>query len=160
MPLPSGRAAGKDAAVPDAQPHVTRPARPTDADQVWPLARDFATSFTPERAAFDATWRRLDAAPGALLLVAEADDGAIVGYLLAHAHQTFLANGPVAWVEEVMVAEGRRGSGVGRALLAHAEAWARDVGAAYVALASRRAAPFYLALGYEDSAVFFKKSLR
>jgi len=33
------------------------------------------------------------------------------------------------------------------------------IGAAYLALASRRAGLFYLALGYEDSAVFYKKAL-
>lgn len=32
--------------------------------------------------------------------------------------------------------------------------------AGYVSLASRRAGDFYRALGYEDSAVFFRKTLR
>jgi len=82
-----------------------------------------------------------------------------VGYLLANCHLTFLADGPVAWVEEVTVDEGHRRSGVGRELMGFAENWARESGPAYHALASRRAGPFYLALGYEDSAVFFKKTL-
>jgi hypothetical protein len=43
--------------------------------------------------------------------------------------------------------------------MGYAERWARASGAAYLALASRRAGPFYLALGYEDSAVFFRKTL-
>jgi GNAT superfamily N-acetyltransferase len=83
----------------------------------------------------------------------------IVGYLLASSHLTFLANGPVVWVEEVMVDWPARGSGVGRQLMDAAETWARDQGAAYVSLASRRAGEFYLALGYEESATFFKKTL-
>lgn len=82
-----------------------------------------------------------------------------MGYLLGHSHLTFLANGPVAWVEEVMVDQGSRRSGIGRRLMEHAEDWARAIGAAYLALASRRAGPFYTALDYEDSAVFFKKTL-
>jgi hypothetical protein len=41
----------------------------------------------------------------------------------------------------------------------HAEMWAQSTGAAYLALASRRAGPFYLALDYQDSAVFYKKML-
>jgi hypothetical protein len=41
----------------------------------------------------------------------------------------------------------------------HAEKWAQSIGAAYLALASRRAGPFYLALDYKDSAVFYKKTL-
>ncbi len=137
---------------------LVRAARPDDADQVWPLARDFATSFTPQRDAFDATWRDLREAPGALVAVAESA-GRVVGYLLAHRHLTFLANGPVAWVEEVTVAETHRRSGVGGELVRFAERWAQEHGAAYVALASRRAGPFYTALGYDDSATFFKKPL-
>ena len=85
--------------------------------------------------------------------------GEVVGYLLATSHPAFHANGLVAWVEEVMVAEPARGAGVGRQLMAAAEAWACRRGARYVALATRRAAPFYRALGYEDSAVYFKKPL-
>jgi GNAT superfamily N-acetyltransferase len=42
--------------------------------------------------------------------------------------------------------------------MAAAEAWARRRGARYVAMATRRAARFYQALGYEDSAVYFKKA--
>jgi GNAT superfamily N-acetyltransferase len=42
--------------------------------------------------------------------------------------------------------------GVGRALMAAFERWAAGQGCALVALATRRAAPFYRALGYEDSA--------
>lgn len=82
-----------------------------------------------------------------------------MGYLLANCHLTFLANGPVVWVEEVMVHESHRRSGIGQQLMSYAESWARENGAAYVALASRRAGSFYRALGYEDSAVFFKKTL-
>ena len=85
--------------------------------------------------------------------------GEVVGYLLATSHPAFHANGLVAWVEEVMVAEPARGAGVGRQLMAAAEAWACRRGARYVALATRRAAPFYRALGYEDSALYFKKPL-
>ena len=40
-----------------------------------------------------------------------------------------------------------------------AEVWAAAAGAAYVALATRRAAPFYAALGYDESAAFFRKVL-
>jgi len=39
-----------------------------------------------------------------------------------------------------------------------AEQWAQSIGAAYLALASRRAGAFYLALDYEDSAVFYKRT--
>ena len=135
---------------------IIRRARPTDSDDVWVLARAFATSFQPERGAFDRTFASLDDAPHSLVLVAESS-GLVIGYLVAHVHETFFANGPVAWVEEIMVAEAHRRAGIGQALMAGAEAWAGDRGAAYVSLATRRAGSFYLALGFEESAVFYKR---
>jgi GNAT superfamily N-acetyltransferase len=47
----------------------------------------------------------------------------------------------------------------GRALMNAAKQWAQDHGAAYVALASRRAGAVALALGYAGSATFYKKTL-
>lgn len=136
-----------------------RLAASTDADDVWRLVQVFAPTFHPEREAFDPTFRSLVEAPQTLVLVAEQSAGSVVGYLLAHCRATFLANGPVAWVEEVMVAEPARRQGVGQALMIEVESWAESQGAAYVSLASRRASDFYLALGYEDAATFFKKHL-
>ena len=135
-----------------------RPAVAADADALWPLVRAFAVSFTPERAAFERTLPELLTRTDTLLVVAEAD-GAVVGYLLASVHPTFLANAPVAWVEEVMVDAESRRAGAGSALMAAAERWAAEVGAAYISLASRRAGEFYVTLGYDDSAVFFRKHL-
>ncbi|GAA3221083.1 GNAT family N-acetyltransferase [Oerskovia jenensis] len=135
---------------------VVRRATADDLDAVWPLARDFATSFTPRREPFETTFGALLTVPDALLLVvARASD--VVGYLLAHRHRTFLADAPVVWVEEVAVDAELRGQGLGRELMTAAAQWAADSGAAYVALASRRSGDFYRALGYEDSATFYKK---
>ncbi len=58
-----------------------------------------------------------------------------------------------------MVAERSRRLGVGRALMASFEEWAKGRGAVLVGLATRRAAPFYDALGYEQSATFFRRIL-
>lgn len=146
---------------------AVRPATTGDEAAVWPLARDFATSFVVEKAAFSATFAALVAEGGArtgpgpsLLLVAvDPSTDVAVGYLLAHAHRSFLGNGPLVWVEEVMVDEAWRRRGVGARLMAAAEDWARTHRAVYLSLASRRAGAFYLALGYEDSATFFKKTL-
>jgi GNAT superfamily N-acetyltransferase len=146
-----------DARAAHGSAHV-RAARADDAPDVWPLVVAFATTFTPTEATFRASFTALLSLDSALLLVAETD-GAVVGYLSAHAHLTFIADGPVAWVEELMVAEEHRGTGIGSALLARAEDWAAERGAAYVSLASRRAGPFYLGHGYDDSATFFRKLL-
>ena len=65
----------------------------------------------------------------------------------------------MAWVEEVAVDAGAQHLGLGRALMAEFEGWARDRQARLVALATRRADAFYVALGYERSAAYFRKLL-
>ena len=140
------------------EPPLIRPATAADADGIWPLVSAFATSFTPDREAFAVILPALVARDDVLALVAESGD-TLVGYLLAALHPTFFANGPVAGIEEVMVAASARRTGVGRALMAEAETWARSAGAAYCSLSTRRAPDFYAALGYETSGTFFKKPL-
>jgi GNAT superfamily N-acetyltransferase len=135
-----------------------RPAKSTDSDQMWTLVQDFAFSYEPERSSFERSLAELLDRPDTLILIAEQNRTTIVGYLLASYHRTFLANGPVAWIEEVMVSELARRQGVGSRLMSVAEAWAEGVPTAYVALASRRAGDFYLKIGYEDSATFFRKA--
>jgi GNAT superfamily N-acetyltransferase len=137
---------------------MIRRATAADADAIWPLTREFAASFTPDRNAFDKTFAALVERGDAFLAIGTTASGA-VGYVLAVAHPTLFANAPVVWVEELMVSEVVRRSGIGRALMDAVETWARDRGAAYVSLATRRASDFYLALGYDESATFFRKLL-
>lgn len=135
-----------------------RPASRVDAGTVADLAGELAQSFAFSRAKFDLSYPALLAAEHAcLLLAAEGGDG--LGYLLGFRHLTFYANGPVAWVEEILVRREDRGRGVGRALMSAFEEWAAGQGCVLVALATRRAAPFYLALGYEESAAYLRKVL-
>lgn len=136
---------------------VVRVARADDADALWPLVEAFASTATPTRERFAPTFADVTRRPDLRVLVAE-EAGAVVGYLLAQLEPTFFADGPVAWVQEVMVDAPVRGSGVGRALMAAAEDWGLAHGAAYVALASRRAGGFYEALGYDASATFYKRA--
>jgi GNAT superfamily N-acetyltransferase len=136
-----------------------RPARADDADALAGLAAGLAMSFEFSRARFDESFPALLAADEACLLVA-ADEREHLGFLLGFDHLTFYANGRVGWVEEVFVRGHTRGRGVGRALMSAFEDWAVRRNCALVALATRRAAPFYRALDYEESAVYFRKVLR
>jgi GNAT superfamily N-acetyltransferase len=136
-----------------------RSARAGDAGAIADLAAGLAQSFEFSRASFDRSYPALLAADDACLLVAAAGDGDLLGFLLGFAHLTFYANGRVGWVEEVFVRGDRRGDGVGRALMDAFEGWAREGDCVLVALATRRAAPFYRALNYEESAVYFRKLL-
>jgi GNAT superfamily N-acetyltransferase len=135
-----------------------RPAQASDADAVADLASGLAQSFTFSRVRFGLSYPALLAADGVRLLLA-VDGEERLGYLLGFQHLTFYANGPVGWVEEVYVRHQDRGRGVGRALMAAFEQWAAARGCTLIALATRRAAPFYRALGYEESAAYFRKVL-
>jgi GNAT superfamily N-acetyltransferase len=120
------------------------------------LAAELAKSFAFSRERFEASYPALLATDGACLLLAVSGPEP-AGYLLGFRHLTFYANGPVAWVEEIVVRRDDRGLGIGRALMDEFERWADTQGCALVALATRRAAPFYRALGYEESATYFRK---
>ena len=137
---------------------AVRRARADDADDVARLAAELAMSFEFSAASFRQNYPSLLADDDACLLLA-VDRCEGVGYLLGFRHLTFYANGPVGWVEEVVVRDQVRGQGIGRILMGAFEQWATAEGCALVALATRRAAPFYRALGYAESAAYFRKAL-
>jgi GNAT superfamily N-acetyltransferase len=58
-----------------------------------------------------------------------------------------------------VVRDGHRRGGVGQALMAAFEQWAAGRDCRLVALATRRAAPFYLSIGYVELAVYLRKVL-
>lgn len=135
-----------------------RPAEVGDADDVARLAAALAQSFEFSAARFRQNYPSLLAEDGARLLLA-VNGGETIGYLLGFRHLTFYANGPVGWVEEIVVRDAQRGQGIGRVLMDAFEQWAAAGGCTLIALATRRAAPFYRALGYEESAAYFRKVL-
>ncbi len=135
-----------------------RKANQNDTDIMFTLVKHFATSFMPERKSFDISLNSLVSEESAFLYVAEYN-GEVVGYCLGFDHYAFYANGRVSWVEEIMVREDLRKKGIGRTLMSSFEDWARSRNSKLVALATRRAAHFYSAIGYEDSATYFRKLL-
>jgi GNAT superfamily N-acetyltransferase len=129
-----------------------------DIDTVAYLAAMMSQSYTFDVDCFRRAYPLLVAERDAALLIA-ADRDRAVGYVLGFRHETFFANGPVGSVEEILVRPEVRGSGIGRLLMAAFEEWASETGCVLVSLATRRAAPFYLAIGYEESAVYLRKQL-
>ena len=137
---------------------LIRAAEITDAAAVLALAKAFATSFVVADQAFARAFAGLLTSADAHMAVAEFDRQ-VVGYVLGFDHETFFANGHVAWVEEIMVSEPWRRQGIGHLLMQEFETWAVTRGNRLVGLATRRAAALYKALGYEESAVYFRKLL-
>lgn len=136
-----------------------RPALPSDAGAVFELLSKFATSYVPQRAAFDTNYLVLIEASGAGLLVAERG-GSLLGYALASDANTLFANGIVTELLELYVEETERRRGLGRELVERAAARAKGRGAVEVTVPTRRARSFYLALGFEATAEYFKRELR
>ena len=139
--------------------HVSlRPASVADSDELFPLTRDLATTFVPTPVVFQESLSRLSADPNAMLTVAEEHSSHhLVGYLLGFRHDTFIADGPIGWVEELYVRPEARRAGIAKALMEAFESWAWARGVTMVALATRRAQAFYEAIGYESTAIFLQK---
>jgi GNAT superfamily N-acetyltransferase len=137
---------------------IVRRAETNDRDDLYPLVKELAASFEPSRTTFVESFSHLISDRNAIVLVAaEERSNELIGYLLGFRHVTFFADGPVGWVEEVYTRADKRRAGVGGALMLEFEHWAWASGAGLVALATRRAHAFYEAIGYKDSAVYFRK---
>src|SRR6516162_9891828 len=129
--------------------HV-RQAHAGDADQLFIMVQELATSFLPTKQTFVESLARLHANKDALVLVAQESSGQLAGYLLGFRFDTFHADGPVTLVEELCVRHDVRASGVGRTLITEFEAWSLAGKARLVAVATRRARAFYEAIGFDS----------
>ena len=141
------RRAPGDRRTPDV---AVRRMRADDAAAAAELARQLGYPTTAAQAG--ERLRRAAQTPDAVVLVAEAAAGRVVGW--AHAFGVYLLESePYAELGGLVVDEGERGRGVGRALVAAVESWAREGGFASVRLRSNvvreRAHAFYERLGYE-----------
>ena len=100
--------------------------------------------------------------PVALALVATMNDE-VVGLITSHVFPAIHSAQPVAWITSLVVSTEHRGKGVGSALVARAEQWAADNGAARVAVTSglqrESTHGFYEQRHYERTGLRFAKTL-
>lgn len=93
------------------------------------------------------------ATPGADVLVAEGADGAPLGFVHLHGARDFFTGEEHGHVSDIVVKADAEGRGVGQALMAAAEAWARGRGYRLLSLhvfdGNARARTFYAGLGYQ-----------
>jgi len=116
---------------------------------LFSIERDFA----PDAARQEAGLRLLLAQPErAAVFVARDPSGEAVAMATAQLVVSTAEGGFSAWVEDVVVAEGHRGHGLGRALLSQVLSWARERGATRAQLlvdtGNGPALAFYEALGW------------
>jgi GNAT superfamily N-acetyltransferase len=142
-----------------------RSAEPQDFDAVAVLLHDLGrrevTDETRDRC------RELYASqvsdPSVDHLVAEGDDGEITGFCALHFRKRLNYTTPEAWIPDLIVRDGHRRNGVGKALLEHAEnraiergCWALSLESAHHRVEAHR---FYGAFGMRDMGKSFRKLL-
>jgi GNAT superfamily N-acetyltransferase len=92
--------------------------------------------------------------PDTELFVAEDDNAGAVGFLHLTTASDYYTDAATAHVADVVVAPEAERRGVGRALLAYAEGWARQRGFAMLTLnvfaANRRARDVYAGAGFQE----------
>lgn len=97
------------------------------------------------------------------IFVAEDEDGQVIGLLSASQRWTLWHTGPCALIEELVVDEGARRQGTGRALIQAALGWARDQGCSEVEVSTDHdnlgARAFYRQLGFESEALLLEYEL-
>src|SRR4051812_19036764 len=83
---------------------VIRQARASDADRVYTLLEQLEPAYSPDRGAFDLNFPLLlDDASTSLLLVAESESGAVIGYALTTITPLLHTNGSSAQLQELVV---------------------------------------------------------
>jgi GNAT superfamily N-acetyltransferase len=137
---------------------VIHAARPTDADAIGALI--FALGYQVDAAAVR---RHLAALAGAGQSVLVAVQGELIGVLTTSMMSVLHRPKPVGRISMLVVAETKRGGGIGAALVAAAEEQLRKAGCGLVEVTSNvkrlRAHAFYRKLGYERTSYRFAKSL-
>lgn len=140
--------------------HV-RVAMNADAEALAALATQLG--YPTDAVAVERRLRAVEAGEAGVLLVAESENGR-VGGLARALTQHFVVDDAFVELAALVVADEVRGTGVGAALLAAVEQWARDRGFASVHVRSNvireRAHRFYLREGYIEvkrQAVFVKR---
>lgn len=137
---------------------MIRSAVAADADDVFALLRQLSVSYEPDLSAFSQNFPTLVDDAATVILVAAGDSG-IGGYGFASLSTLLYTNGVSAQLQELVVDESLRSTGIGTALLEAVEDECRRRGAAQLTVASRRASAFYSDRGYAVAADFLKKPL-
>jgi ribosomal protein S18 acetylase RimI-like enzyme len=100
---------------------------------------------------------------GAAVLVAEATDGTRLGFISLRLVDDPVTGGERAHVADLAVAPSAHRAGVGRALMAAGESWARDRDVAILSLdvwsTNHRALAFYQVLGFTTESLSLAKRL-
>src|SRR2546428_13155038 len=143
-------------------------ARPADEDAVLALFEELfdppgrrPRGYTRERG--DAGFRHALANPDADILLAVAEDGALIGLASVYVDLESIRFGRRCWLEDLVVTAARRSQGIGRRLLDAATAWASARGCTPLLLNSAPtptdAHRFYLTSGVAQASLIFCREI-
>lgn len=119
---------------------TVRRARPGDAASVLALVQSLG--YAPDERSYDETFAQVVRHPEAAVFIATCGLK-IVGYLALSYRPQIRLGGRAATIDELAVAEARRGEGIGSALLEAAREYAQSIGCRRVELHTRRARESY-----------------
>jgi ribosomal protein S18 acetylase RimI-like enzyme len=136
-----------------------RPATLEDAEAVFALLQQLAMTYTPDREAFDRAFPLLVSHDGESLLLVATDAAARVrGYALTTITPLLHTNGSSAQLQELVVDDELRGTGIGTRLVESVENACRERHVKQLLVPSRRSAAFYERLGYRSTADLLKRT--
>jgi GNAT superfamily N-acetyltransferase len=121
---------------------MTANVRPARQDEIPTLIAMYEWLFEPpgyRPEAWDAdragqALREAISGAESIVLVADAESGALVGLITAYIELHSVRFGLRCWVEDLVVDPSQRSAGLGKALLHAAKAWAKDRGATHLEL--------------------------
>ncbi|MCU1402049.1 MAG: hypothetical protein QOG18_34 [Microbacteriaceae bacterium] len=136
-----------------------RRATTADADTVFALLEQLASSYLPDRSSFDDAFGEIVLEADDHIFVVAERGGSVVGYALTTIARLLYTNGTSAQLQELVVDVNSRNSGVGSQLVTAVENECRARGVRQLTVASSRGAAFYERLDYRSTADFLKKVL-
>src|SRR5438874_9191057 len=162
--------------MPDTAVSAVRIRPGTDTDMAFFREMEFETTWynlspdeqqttTPAavREALEVTHELLLGRPGSAIFVAESESGERIGLLWFGENRNLITGESEAWVYNVSVVASHRGKGVGALLMAHAEAYARQLGyrslGLMVAVHNHGARRLYARLGFAESNLVMRRRL-
>ena len=138
---------------------VVRPAQPEDRGIIQRLLDELG--FSIDAATVAANLKAIDQSPSDLVLVAEWDRE-LVGFIVFHTLRVVYQPRPLGRIGALIVTEEAQGKGIGKALVAQAEATAQEWGCTHIEVIPRGdrhdAHHFYRDRGYDvDERRFLKR---
>ncbi len=134
-----------------------RKATEADHDRVLELVSKLGHVFEVDPDKFSQSYHfAIHDSDRTLVHVAEAG-GEVVGYCLTTISPLLYSNGPSAQLQEIVVDEAKRISGVGTALVRAVEAECEARSVTQLTVAARRAGGFYDRLGYSQQAEYMRR---